>query len=208
MRTVRPMLGAVVMLSLPGQAPADRVYTGAKRACVERICNEAVAAAAGVLDSAAAIAGLDTRVGELEGDVGALEEGVSAPDAERTASRPVRSGCLAPRSGWSACRATSLRGCCDAGVRARAGGALGGRDPSPGHVGAWSRMNQDPTPEAQHERGARMGPRSDRQGTSTATVLATCGRCARSQLHGSCTSGVVTRRQPPARMERLMTWRW
>lgn len=117
MRTARPLLAAVVLLSLPAQALADCTYTGAKRAYLECIYNEAAAATSGLLDSAAAIAGLDTRVGELEGDVGTLEAdvgtlevSVSALDAEAdslvagqaglSGALDVLSAALADLSAW------------------------------------------------------------------------------------------------------------
>jgi hypothetical protein len=70
---------------LPQTALADCVYTGAKRAYLECIYNEALTNTYALVDQAAALVGLDTRLSSAETDVGALEAGLMSTQSDLTA---------------------------------------------------------------------------------------------------------------------------
>ena len=70
---------------LPQTALADCVYTGAKRAYLECIYSEALTNTYALVDQAAALVGLDTRLSSAETDVGALEAGLMSTQSDLTA---------------------------------------------------------------------------------------------------------------------------
>ena len=89
---MRHAIVSVLLLTAPGVAFADCVYTGAKRAYLECIYNEALAAMSQATTTAADVLGLDSRVGSLETEVSFLDASVlSLSDAVTSLSTALDS---------------------------------------------------------------------------------------------------------------------
>lgn len=70
---MRPLIAAALLATLPQQALADCVYTGAKRAYLTCIYDQVLTNAADIAAQAASLLGLDLRVSDAETGVGALQ---------------------------------------------------------------------------------------------------------------------------------------
>lgn len=77
-------ISALTLLAvlLPSSAWADCVYTGAKRLYLECIYNEALTNTQALLSQAAELVGLDTRLGDVEGDVGGLQAALAGTQGD------------------------------------------------------------------------------------------------------------------------------